>query len=256
MVPTKHFIRSNMSLESPKSIESILEQYTHELKQLEIPSVLTLSEVRSPYISQLKLNRLKNDLPNLLINLNNFKNFKNYDKLKSTIVSLSNEIDEKLYITNYHLKKERKTQLGEVKEEPQLLQEPLLNEEEDLNELRQRLISDNSYSNYTTNDQQNDYHESIQDDLYKDLTSLASSLKSSALSLSNKIIDDTKVLSKTSDNLYQNESLMKVVGVNLNNYLLNKSSGKISIWFLIKVMIAIFLLFLIMILLIKILPKM
>ncbi|ODV64906.1 hypothetical protein HYPBUDRAFT_8369 [Hyphopichia burtonii NRRL Y-1933] len=245
-----------MSLESPKSIESILEQYTHELKQLEIPSVLTFSEVRSPYISQLKLNRLKNDLPNLLINLNNFKNFKNYDRLRNTIVSLSNEIDEKLYITKYHLKKERKTQLVEVKEEPQQLQEPLLNEEEDLNELRQRLISDNSYSNYTTNDQQNDYHESIQDDLYKDLTSLASSLKNSALSLSNKIIDDTKVLSKTSDNLYQNESLMKVVGVNLNNYLLNKSSGKISIWFLIKVMISIFLLFLIMILLIKILPKM
>ncbi|OVF10913.1 putative SNAP receptor [Clavispora lusitaniae] len=145
----------------------------------------------------------------------------------------------------------------EITEQPPPAAENLT---DDYASLRKRLLADGTSTSLdkstTGTEDMNQYHENFQEELYSDLTDLASALKTSALSLSSKILDDSKLLNTTNENMLKSSSLMHTVGANLNGYLSEKSNGKISLFFLIKTMVFIFLLTAIMIILIKILPKM
>lgn len=88
-----------------------------------------------------------------------------------------------------------------------------------------------------------------------ELTGLASSLRESAISFSAKLADDNKALDKTSDAMYKNETMMRQVGNNLNNYVTNKTGGKISFWFLLKLTLVVYAVFFGMVIIVKIFPK-
>lgn len=123
---------------------------------------------------------------------------------------------------------------------------------EDITSLRKRLLSTSSI---VPQQQVNAYHDNLQNDLINDLSTLAGDLKLGAYNLSMKILDDNNLLTKTGDDLMKNNSLMDVVGDNLNSYVMNKSGGKILFWFLLKTLGAILTLFLAMIIIVKIFPK-
>lgn len=264
---------------STKVIQSVIDQYNLELKSIDTPDVLdqTISTSsskiisQSPYLTQLKLNNINQDLPSLISNLQKFKASKHYNDINNQIKSLIITVDEKSFmnqrlidqfISSYQeiIPNDNKATPNDITTDqlPLSNNDLSIDENETISELRKRLLSDNSYSKIDKSniDGQNTVHDSLQDDILQDLTSLATTLKKSAISFSSKIVDDTRILLKTSENLYANESLMKSVGNNLNNYVTNKSGGKISFWFILKVMVSVFLLFIFMILLIKILPKM
>lgn len=102
----------------------------------------------------------------------------------------------------------------------------------------------------------NNYHESFQEEILKDLSGLASALKNSTMSLSNRINDDAKIVDETGEKMMKTLSLMQTVGTNLNGYLNEKTGGKISLWFLAKTMVFIFVIFITSMILINFLPKM
>lgn len=270
LFPAHYFHLSSLSLvmatiTSPKIIQSIVDRYTDEVNELNIPDLLdpSIDSIQtSPFTNKLVLNKIANDLTILLRDISKYKSNKNYAKLHTELNDLIIRTNEKSFVNEVNLKNfiatnsPVETQKVEQVHESQPVPE-LEEDEENLSQLRSRLLSSNSYSNLNKPvDNQNAYHESFQEELLSDLTDLASTLKSSALSFSSKILDDTNILSKTSENLHLNNNLMNLVGDNLNNYISNKTGGKIGFWFILKVMISVFLLFIVMILLIKVLPKM
>lgn len=237
----------------PKAVRSIVSEYQNELNQLD-------STRLNPFLLQLTVQKIQTDLPLLLQGLNQHKNSKNYHDAYAELQNLSYIVDEHTHKTAKLMEKYSKeyATLEPVLEAlPKLL--PVPTSGDDYASLRKRLLADgtsSSLDNVATADQMNEYHETFQEDLMNDLSGLATALKNSAISLSSKIIDDSKILSTTNENMMKNLSLMQTVGANLNGYLDSKTGGKISIFFLIKTMAFIFFLTFAMIVLIKILPKM
>ncbi|SGZ50676.1 CIC11C00000000586 [Sungouiella intermedia] len=240
---------------SAKVVATIAARY-----QKDINDLMNSQGLLNPMLELLTLTKIQTDLPLLLNALNNHKNSKVYYDAQSQLLELSNQVDELFYTT---VKKADDFSLRYVTEdlEIEVIEEASPQpptKEEDLASLRNRLLKDGtstSLDNAST-DQMNDYHETFQEDLLSDLGELASALKTSAATLSSKILDDSKLVSTAGENLEKNLTLMLSVGTNLNGYLNEKSGGKISLFFLIKTMAFIFILTFFMIVLIKILPKM
>jgi len=262
---------------SIKVIDGIVDQYREEILQLDIPDFTTPSSsyknpVVSPYVNEFKLNRIINDIPSIKLQLNKYKGNKTYKDVSDKILRLQSLLDEKSYINDKLIRiwvsskaVTGLTDADDTTEEKITNDEAieLNNDEENLASLRKRLLSggthtslDDTTNNKSSLDKANNYHESIQEDILNELTGFAASLKQSAVTLSSKLLDDNAVLNKTGDNLMKNETLMKSVGNNLNNYVTNKSGGKISFWFLMKILLSSFVLFFVMVVLIKIFPKM
>lgn len=263
---------------SIKVIEGIVDQYHTEVLELDIPSFITPSSsykpTVSPYVNQFKLNRISNDIPSIKIELNKYKSHKTYQDVSDKMLQLQNLLDEKTYvnkklISTWVLDNSIKSVNGNDDQDADINltnrdEAAELHEEEDnLLSLRKRLLSggthtslDDTSNNKSAIDKTNNYHESIQEDILNELTGFAANLKQSAVNLSTKLLDDNTILNKTSDNLMKNETLMQSVGNNLNNYVTNKSGGKISFWFLMKVLLGSFVLFFLMVVIIKIFPKM
>ncbi|QFZ28551.1 putative transport protein [Clavispora lusitaniae] len=248
-----------MQVLSPKTIASTIAAYREEVASCKDDASIQVN----PQISILSLKRIKGDLPLLLSNLNQHKNNSIYQSTFNQISTLSIEVGELLHMKQKEVKdfdKQFETTISkdtEITEQPPAAAETLT---DDYASLRKRLLADGTSTSLdkstTGTEDMNQYHENFQEELYSDLTDLASALKTSALSLSSKILDDSKLLNTTNENMLKSSSLMHTVGANLNGYLSEKSNGKISLFFLIKTMVFIFLLTAIMIILIKILPKM
>lgn len=263
---------------SIKVIDGIVDQYREEISQLDIPDFTTPSSsyknpTVSPYVNEFKLNRIINDIPSIKLQLNKYKGNKAYQDVSEKILLLQSLLDEKSYINDKLIRiwVSSKTVTGltdkanETAEDKTTYDETieLNDDEENFVSLRKRLLSGGTHTSLddTTNnkpsiDKANTYHESIQEDILSELTGFAASLRQSAVTLSSKLLNDNAILNKTGDNLMKNETLMKSVGNNLNNYVTNKSGGKISFWFLLKILLASFVLFFAMVVLIKIFPKM
>lgn len=227
-----------------RSIDSLTSTYLRDIE----------NAPQDPVLAQLLIDKVQHDLIPIRQNLNNQKSSKQFELVEDKL----NDLTYKLDILKYHNKK-RLQEITPIREEPVQVSEDESNvktgtystgvKTSDINELRKRLF-DNHESTLS-----NDHHENIQQDLIQDLSDLASDLKNGALNLSMKILDDNNLLSRTQENMMKNDSLMNVVGKNLNSYVLNKTGGKISFWFLIKTVIGILITFFIMVLIINFLPK-
>lgn len=214
------------------------------------------------YLTEAKLARLRQDIRSAKQVVNQLQHSKHYWELEERTRRLLDQVDEKSYVNSRVLvswlasftsEGERDTQDKTATTEE--------NTEEELSVLRHRLLSGSTQQAFdegadTGLEKANNYHESIQEDILNELSGFASNLKESALRFSSKLLEDNKTLNDTTEKLMKNETLMKNVGSNLNNYVLDKTGGKVSIWFLIKVLLGSILLFLFMVLLVKILPKM
>ena len=245
---------------SIKSIENIVNVYESEIDQLKLPDLFTLhkysplkstSQQRispSPYIAQYKLQLLQTSLLQQSSSIDQFKSNKLYQKLKLRIDTLLVDvIDEKLYVVDqliewYNIEntpRANSTSKETREESPSNLTSSTGNghgnvNDENLTELRNRLLS-NSKSKFNLEsaspndvDKLNTYHESIQDDILNELSQLTSTLKTSAMSLSSKILgDDLSILNETNENIIRNSNLFKVIDRNLNSYLENKTGGRI-----------------------------
>lgn len=248
-----------MSL-TPSAVLLIVERHKQDLES----SLASTSA--DPYLQRITLQRIQNDLPHLLRALNDSKAAKHYDAALKQLNALSDLADEQAY--KIQKAKERQSASKQKKLPQQALSvnqsvsDLATNEnaEEDYMSLRKRLLADGTSTSLDdqnkSTDQMNDYHETFQEDLIKDLSGLASALKTSAFAFSSKVTEDTKVLDETGENMMKSLTLMQTVGSNLNGYLNEKSGGKISIFFLIKTMIAIVVIFFIALILINFLPKM
>ncbi|CAH6720117.1 hypothetical protein CLIB1444_03S04764 [[Candida] jaroonii] len=219
-------------------IENLIDQYTSNL-----------NESKDPIITGYEIKKIKHDIIDIKLQLNHFKSNKKYTSINEKLSGLQFIIDQK----SHELKKTIKEPTPEVTQE-KVESVPIPETKDDYNELRQRLLSSSTVLERTNNS--NDYHENLQEDILQDLSNLASDLKNGAIQLSYKLVEDEKLMSKTQENLHSNENFMSIVGTNLNSYVMNKSGGKISFWFLVKTMLSIFVAFLMMIIIIKILPKM
>lgn len=242
---------------SPEEIVSAASQYKKEVE-------LSRHECDSnPVILLLTLNRINADIPLLLSHLNHHKNNVIYPTTFQLLLTLHSDISELICLkkkqVNDFQKRYETTSVGELPEPESLAPQPQ-STLEDYDTLRQRLLSDGTATlldkTSASAEKSNQYHENFQEELYSDLTDLASVLKSSALSLSSKILDDSKLVDSTSEKMHKNLTLMLTVGKNLNGYLSEKTGGKISLWFLIKTMVGVFTLAIVMLVLIKVLPKM
>ncbi|CAK9686692.1 unnamed protein product [Candida parapsilosis] len=273
---------------SIKSIENIVNVYESEIDQLKLSDLFTLhkysplkstSQQRispSPYIAQYKLQLLQTSLLQQSSSIDQFKSNKSYQKLKSRIDTLLVDvIDEKLYVVDqliewYNIEntpRANSTSKETREESPSNLTSSTGNghgnvNDENLTELRNRLLS-NSKSKFNLEsaspndvDKLNTYHESIQDDILNELSQLTSTLKTSAMSLSSKILgDDLSILNETNENIIRNSNLFKVIDRNLNSYLENKTGGRISLWFLLKCVVGVIGVFLLMMIFVVVVPR-
>lgn len=260
-----------MASPSPKDTQIVVLQYLHEVNELNLPDLASIPSVApatSPYLNQLKLDRFRADLPTLKRDLDKNRASKHYTEVNASLNALVKAIDEKTYVNKRLIElfdsslQENDMSLPLPQDAPIPQDEPSDEREdpESLTSLRQRLLAGNKYSSSldqkASSEKHNQYHESLQEDLLSDLTSLAATLRTSAMQLGSKILDDTKVLGETGDNMAKNEGSLRTVGNNLNSYVLNKSGGKIGFWFLLKVAVSVALAFLLMVLLTRVLPKM
>ncbi|KAI3402485.2 hypothetical protein KGF56_004726 [Candida oxycetoniae] len=254
------------------AIDSIVDNYESAIHQLKLPNLETLhltgtidTTTMSPYIAKYKLQLIQNSLINLLSTLNNsYKTNKSYNRIKAKLESvLIDQLDEKIYIVDQLIKMYdlKNTPIADPLEDHQSLgipqQQPVI-EEENLSELRERLLSTRKKDEKEEQDldKLNTYHESIQDDILNELSQLTSSLKTSAMTFSSKILgSDLHILNETSENMIKNSNLFKVIDRNLNDYLENKTGNKISLWFLLKCVVIIACVFLIMIIFVAIVPR-
>ena len=273
---------------SIKSIENIVNVYESEIDQLKLPDLFTLhkysplkstSQQRispSPYIAQYKLQLLQTSLLQQSSSIDQFKSNKLYQKLKLRIDTLLVDvIDEKLYVVDqliewYNIEntpRANSTSKETREESPSNLTSSTGNghgnvNDENLTELRNRLLS-NSKSKFNLEsaspndvDKLNTYHESIQDDILNELSQLTSTLKTSAMSLSSKILgDDLSILNETNENIIRNSNLFKVIDRNLNSYLENKTGGRLSLWFLLKCVVGVIGVFLLMMIFVVVVPR-
>lgn len=274
-----------MSQISIRTIESILNQYNQELESLDIPDLLTFRLLqssstatqpitRSPYVNQFKLQQIKQSLSNLDTELDKHKHNKSYHELRNQLNELYiNILDEKIYV-NSKLINEFELQNAPISassssndsrntpetEPKQAGEEGIETREEDLQSLRKRLLSGGKTSSLLDAEKDlskvNEYHESIQEDIMNELSELTSTLKTSAVKFSSKILgEDLSLLNETNDNIIKNTSLFKVIDRNLNHYLENKTGGKIGVLFLIKVSIGLAIVFFFMMIFIKVIPR-
>lgn len=224
--------------------------YEAEADRLDV----SIASGRSPLLNDLALKRIAGDLPLLLATLNANKNSKTYKPTHASVLSLASRVDELLFANSRLVvlpppAEPVPTQLPAPEAVPQ---------RDNYASLRKRLLADGASSSLddAPADKINEYHETFQQDLMGDLSELASALKESASSLSSKIVDDSKLVATTGENLMKSLTLMQTVGSNLNGYLSAKSGGKITVFFLIKTMAFIFALAFCTIVIIKILPRM
>ena len=273
---------------SVRTIENIVNAYEEEINQLNLPDLFTLNKFSplsntqtpqispSPYTAQYKLQLLQTSLLRQLPLLDQFKNHKLYQDVKLRIDKLLIDvIDEKLYIVDqliewYNLantpRRESAVEGTTTDHNNDSTNDPptstTSNDDENLTELRNRLLS-KSKSKFDLDstspdnvDKLNTYHESIQDDILNELSQLTSTLKTSAMSLSSKILgDDLSILNETNENIIRNSNLFKVIDRNLNNYLESKTGGRISLWFLLKCVVGVIGVFLLMLIFVVIVPR-
>ncbi|CAK9439996.1 uncharacterized protein LODBEIA_P40960 [Lodderomyces beijingensis] len=247
----------------------------------------------SPYIAKFKLQLLQNSLLQILSQLNNdhSKSAKTNKSLMRVKLKLEHllvdEIDEKLYVVDELIK------LYNFQNTPPVETEPLgdliesnpntnsnsnlaqkltrrstsssttITGDENLLELKQRLLSNSTKHQDTAHQHQDDdpeklnaYHESLQEDILHELSQLTSSLKQSAITLSSKILsDDLHILNETNENMIKNSNLFKVIDRNLNHYLENKTGNRISLWFLLKLIVVVVAVFIVMVLFVGVVPR-
>ncbi|EMG50107.1 hypothetical protein SBY92_003747 [Candida maltosa Xu316] len=252
------------------TIESILNQISHDIDVLNIPSLIelpTYTPTSSPYVTHFKLIQIQKTLQQLNNELDHFHKNKLYGPLRAQLNKLYiSDLDEKVYIVDKLIEKYNYINSPQLEEQQQQVEnrlegdvnEVMVTEEEDLTSLRKRLLSSGTSKLDDSQDltKLNEYHESIQDDILNELTELTSSLKNRAMVLSSKILgDDLNILNETNENIIKNSQLFKIIDQNLNNYLMNKTGGKISIWFLLKCAIGLVIAFMIMLIFITIIPR-
>lgn len=224
--------------------------------------IIKLAHLSNPTVLLLALTRINADVPLLLHYLNHHESNPEYKTTYLLLQSLHASVTELMCLKKRQAEEFQKQYESTTTDEPlsveMLSSEP--RQTDDYASLRQRLLSDGTSTMLdkrpANSEKANQYHENFQEELYSDLTDLASALKSSAQSLSSKITADSKLVSSTSEKMEKNLTLMQSVGKNLNGYLNEKTGGKISLWFLIKTMVGIFALTILMLILIKVLPKM
>lgn len=248
-----------MSL-SPSAVLLIVERHKQDLESS------SSSIAADPFLQTITLQRIQNDLPHLLRALNANKGNKQHDSIQAQLNSLSALVDEHDYKIQKAIERQNAQKQSKLPQQALSVNQSASdlttndNSEEDYASLRRRLLADGTSTSLDEQnksaDQMNEYHETFQEDIIKDLSGLASALKNSAFAFSSKVTEDTKVLNETSENMMKSLSLMQTVGTNLNGYLNEKSGGKISIFFLIKMMILIVVVFFIALVLINFLPKM
>lgn len=230
------------------SVSNTIKQHQLLLKSLEIPDLFDLNEDSTvscyPYIYQFKINSIKLNCLNLKLN----KPAHEYDE---QLNDLLNDIDEKSFVVEKliekYLIKPKEPELAEI--EPKI---ELKDDNSDLDQLRKRLLSGGT----STSLDDSSYHDNLQSDLLQDLSSLTTTLKAGAMNLSQKILgEDLSMLNQTNENILKNSSLFKAIDTNLSNYFTNKSGNKIGTFWLLKVIAAVVVVFLFMVLLIKIIPR-
>lgn len=264
-------------LASSKTIADIVSEYEKELASLDVEDfndpkrVLDVPRASSCYLNHLKISSIQKDIPKLKLSLERIRVDDNYKLTSQKLLDLQRLVDEKEFMNNkvLNLWLERQTTAIDVQQTPyndtgetidaeqqvRDLEEPAL-EDNNLTSLRQRLLAGGTYTSLDSEsmEKSNETHESIQEDIIHEISGFATSLKDSALRLSSKILEDQNILHRTNENVLKSESLMKTVGNNLNDYINNKTGGKISFWFLIKAFAGTMLLFFMMVLIIKIFP--
>lgn len=244
---------SNYPLMDLKSIRATVQSYQNELDG-------TTLGLEAPLLQKLRFQRIHDDLPVLLHHLKGYESNKLYQETLTLIQHLFGELS-KLLLANEEAMSNWIAQFA-PKETPSEVPSPSTNTEsveESYASLRNRLLAggvESSKLENASHEQLNSYHESIQEDLISELSDLTSSLKISAMQLSSKITADAKLVSETTEHMVKNLSLMQNVGRNLNDYLGSKTGGKISLFFMIKIMIFVFVLFFFMAFVAKFFPKM
>lgn len=243
-----------------KNVLTVASQYEADLNALDAAR----SPNTNPVVELLALKRIQTDLPALLATVNLHRKSKTHLALDAQIRRLAARVDDLLHcnhVASAAFSARFAPRQPAQSQQPEVLPSPLPPSPKDnYSELRKRLLADGALTLFdepqASGAQLNDYHEGLQEELMDDLAGLASSLKSSAHTLSSKIASDAALVAETGENMARSLTLMQTVGSNLNSYLSEKSGGKITLFFMIKTMAFVFVLFFCMVVLTKILPKM
>lgn len=245
---------------------AVVSLYQARIDALRVPSLYDNEPLAlSPYVFKLELVTIRNDLLKLI---------RSTKSAKPQLLQLLNTLDEKEYIVNKQWQqvqndclrqKEQHQESGDstdCQNEDDIDEIVKPDEKDSLTSLRQRLLSkDKSIldadESANSTARTNEYHESLQLDMFNELLDLALVLKSTTLNFSNTLMgEDKDMINQTTNQLNSNADAMHRVGSNLNNYVSNKLGGKISLFWMIKTALILFVVFVFILIVAKLLPRM
>ncbi|CDK28294.1 unnamed protein product [Kuraishia capsulata CBS 1993] len=221
-----------------------------------------LYQVRKDVISQ----ELKNKGLRPLEQLNSLSRSGASSSQKDRIHQLTKTVEDKLFEYDSRLKEHKEQYEQELRLKTQAEEFPtgqdtsvlhtVLEEEDDgedsMTALRKRLLSTQRSSQLDTIEDKNKYHETLHEDYLKDISFFVGQAKSTALRFQQALSNDASILKEASEELEKSQGKLGKVGQLLSHY---HRTGKLSIWFYIRLILALFIGFFICLLLIQILPR-
>lgn len=255
----------------------ILDQYRSQVEQLAVPDISEYATKTdftfpiSPYVALIKLEHIKARVEAIRQEIKQAKGKSVTYVIQQCDEFINTTLDERIFIARKLLEsftmqfdppKSATTELLpkdlETRRESTTQELP----SDELASLRRRLLAGGRTDSLAGSDpsvsplELNQHHELLQENILSELVDLTSSLKSLALNFSNSLLNqDMSLLNDTSEAMIKNTSLFKTIDQNLNQYLQNKTGGKISVMFLLKMVAALLLMFLAIVLLIKVVPQ-
>lgn len=166
-----------------------------------------------------------------------------HNHIDDELTSIEQQLRDRLFSFEVQLTKKQFTP-------PVSKRESIKHDDIDINTLRKRLLTSET-NQFDSIDSENNYHDSIQSDLIDSLPAMVSAIKDQALQFQEMIQNDASILKDVTNKFEMSQGKFTSVNDALNKY---QKEGKLGLWFYIRVIGIIFMSFITLLVLIRLIP--